>query len=121
MNILNDSDLSFLIGAPELQQIAFSLHSVILHFGGGRTRIDIRSSCEVRTTDGKVLSWEPGRINDMTMFALLLDSEIRSYRILPGDKLIVVFSNGYELVLWDHQDGYESFLLWAEDGDFIAV
>jgi hypothetical protein len=110
-------DLEFLLSAGELQQVAFSLHEVMLHFHQ-RIKIDILTSCEIRGTSGTV-KWQPEQINDMTMFAQLLGSEIRSYSIV-GRELVIVFDSGSELILFEHEDELESFIPWHGDS-WLAI
>jgi hypothetical protein len=57
----------------------------------------------------------------MRMFALKLDSSIASYSIVPEDRLIIMLSNGFELVLFDHHVGYECFVIRAQDGGVVVV
>jgi len=111
-------DLSFLLG-EYLPLVAFGLYDVHLCFG--RVKIIVFNHCEVRTPDKQTWKWESGRENDMTMFRKLLDSEIESYKVVPGHELVIRFTNGCELTLTEGHDGHESFSFRFEDRSFIII
>ncbi len=57
----------------------------------------------------------------MAMFAKLLDSEITSVAISKAPELILSFDNSLQLVLPEHQDYVESFILRSEDNGFLVI
>jgi hypothetical protein len=86
-----DLDLSYLLSAGFLRQCGFDRNQVALLFE--RMEIDIRSPCEIISPDGRTCFFETGKTYDMTVFTYPIDSEITAYRIVPGQKLILRFSN----------------------------
>ena len=48
-------------------------------------------------------------------------SELESYRVTQRPELILTFCNGCELSLVDHQTGYQSFVIYTDDGSCLAV
>jgi hypothetical protein len=113
-------DLSFLLGTGSLAEVCFGRYTVILRFD--KISIAIQGACEVTTAEGRLHVCDP-ELNpgELTMFTTLFESEIKSYRITPRPELILIFSNGCQLSLIDHQDGYESFVIYLEDGSVLAV
>jgi hypothetical protein len=113
-------DLSFLLETGWLLSVCFGKYTVILKFP--RLTISISSTCEVTSIDKTVRVCDPERQpGDLTMFTVLLESEISCYRVTQRPELILSFSNGCELSLIDHQDGYESFVITTDQGTFLAV
>lgn len=122
MSILLDKnvDLSFVLESGSLNEVGFGLYTLHLYFGA--LRIVVNSTCEVRAPDGCTRVWQPERdVGDLTIFVPLLGSKIESYRVTPRPELVLLFSTGWELNLIDHQEGYESFVLWAKDGTCLPV
>lgn len=130
MKELTEFGAGFFDETGELMQVSFSLYQVVLHFE--RMTIDIQQSCEIACPEGRRWVWqeeerdreqrtgEP-RMSDMTGFAKLLESEIERHEVLPGGKLRLVFSNGCVLLLWDHDNGYESFTVEKKGEGLIVI
>lgn len=122
MSTLSDKslDLTFLLNAGFLNEVGFGLYTLHLRFAA--LHIVVNSPCEVIAPDRKVTVWQPERdMGDLRIFKPFLVSKIQSYRITPRPDLLLLFSNGWELALIDRQDGYESFVLWTNDGRCLPV
>jgi len=113
-------DLSFVVDTGSLNEVGFGLYTLHLRFPA--LHIVVNTPCEVVSPDGRIEIWTPQHeLGNLRMFASLVASEIKSYRVTPRPELLLSFSNGWQLGLIDHQNGYESFVLWAKDGRCLPV
>jgi hypothetical protein len=139
LDTVDDSVLTKLLGTGELQMMCCGAYDIGFFFqevfrarrsssgvilppdARPGLKINIGSSCHVRTPDGDTTTWEPERnVGDMRMFSPMLKAAIKSYRITPNHELILTFTNGYELILIEH-GGFESFLIIFPDGGQLPI
>jgi hypothetical protein len=114
------TDLSFVLEAGPLREVGFGAYTLHLHFAA--LHIVVNSPCEVTAPGGAVETWKPEHeLGNLKMFAALMGSEIKSHRVTRRPELLLEFTNGWQLALIDHQEGYESFVLWLKDGSYLAI
>jgi hypothetical protein len=114
-----DLDLSFVLDAGRLDRVAFNQYYLQLLFDG--LAIVVGSPCEVIAPDQLASLFIPGTTFDMSMFLPLFGSAVRSYKIVPEEKLVITFENGFDLALIDDHKGHECFVLRTPDGGVLAV
>jgi hypothetical protein len=116
--IPDDIDWSFLTGKP-LEQVAIGIADVQLHFFKDVT-VSIQSDFD-HFSKGKRLSAAPELSKKATTLVSLLGSSINAVTTEARKTLILVFSNGDMLRVYDSSDHYESFNITYPGGDMIIV
>jgi len=112
------TDFRFMIG-KELLQLCIGLHQLIMNFSD---QLVITAECLIRLTNPDGLSVEISADNHELSRELscLLGSTIESVDSDNGEKLAIIFSNGYILAIIDSNEEEESFAITMVDEETVV-
>ena len=109
----DETDLTFFIGT-ELQQVCIGRHEVILRFGDDLS-ITVESDIGHRSTLGELDAVFKTIVPAAMVLCNLINAMVSSASVKSPGTLVLQFSNGEALEIYDSNTSYESYQIACGD------
>lgn len=113
-----DTDLRFL-EERALQQVCVGANKVILHFGDG-VSLTIQTDVAHKSPEGSLIALYGSILPSVPTLVGLINATVKNARAMSPGTLVLLFSTGDVLEIYDSSTEYESYQIW-HGNDVITV